>query len=555
MYRLLIVDDEELIVNGMEEFLAAQAGLELDVYKAYSGMEALNWLDRTRMDVVLTDIRMPEMDGLQLLSEIRRRWPQCRVIFLTGHSEFEYVYRAIQDPYASYVLKNEDPMRVVQAVGDAIRSIQREVRTEDLIREAKNQLNQTNVVYQRDFFISLLHSVRPVTQPLLEELGAPLQAGQKVLLALCRAEGQTDNYMENIRRLQSVRQLIVQYITVRLSGVILLYGEDQLALFLQGRVLQGIGGERGEPGEPLVRFLMGTLENIQGVCRAALGCPVSFAVASEPCAWADVPNGYAELNQMLAFPGYGGIEELLVVDGRDERLHNADAVTPPLPEDRTLRETLGRKNLTEMEQRLMAGQAEPFFAILQDYLKPLYTIASKNDPLAREAYFTVALAMLSYINRWDLMEKVSFRVAQYKLTRPDLFDSWSEAAEYLRDLAGVLLTLRGEEQVKRADKTVAYLQGFILEHLGEDLSLIRLSEQVNLNPSYLSRLYRQATGINVSDFIERERVALAKKLLKGGSERIQDVAARIGYDNTTSFSRFFKKNTGRSPQEYRDGKK
>src|SRR5690606_14704865 len=108
MYRLLIVDDEEIIVNGLYEIFRNIKDLDLDVYKAYSGEEAIEWLNRTRVDIVLTDIRMPGIDGLELLEIIHRSWPQCRVIFLTGYDEFEYVYKAIQHKAVNYILKIED---------------------------------------------------------------------------------------------------------------------------------------------------------------------------------------------------------------------------------------------------------------------------------------------------------------------------------------------------------------------------------------------------------------------------------------------------------------
>ncbi|MFD1907725.1 response regulator [Paenibacillus rhizoplanae] len=74
---MLIVDDEEIITDGLA-VIFGKMELELDIYKAYSGREALNLLHRTRVDIVLSDICMPEMDGLELMEHIRRSWPQCK---------------------------------------------------------------------------------------------------------------------------------------------------------------------------------------------------------------------------------------------------------------------------------------------------------------------------------------------------------------------------------------------------------------------------------------------------------------------------------------------
>lgn len=122
MFRLLIVDDEELIVNGLYDIFSNLVDLDLDIYKAYSGEEAIDWLNRTRIDIVLSDIRMPEIDGMQLLGEIKQNWPQYKVIFLTGYNEFEYIYEAIQYSNSSYILKNEDPEKVISAVKKSIRN-------------------------------------------------------------------------------------------------------------------------------------------------------------------------------------------------------------------------------------------------------------------------------------------------------------------------------------------------------------------------------------------------------------------------------------------------
>lgn len=81
MYRLLIVDDEEIITEALYEVLSQSMREELDICKAFSAKEALRWLARTRVDIVLTDIRMPGMSGIELMEEIKTYWPRCRIIF------------------------------------------------------------------------------------------------------------------------------------------------------------------------------------------------------------------------------------------------------------------------------------------------------------------------------------------------------------------------------------------------------------------------------------------------------------------------------------------
>lgn len=93
---------------------------------------------------------------------------------------------------------------------------------------------------------------------------------------------------------------------------------------------------------------------------------------------------------------------------------------------------------------------------------------------------------------------------------------------------------------------------YINDHLEEDLSLVRLSKRFHFNPSYLSRLFKQECGVNLSAYIEDARVRRAKELLAKEEFKVLEIGCRVGYESPHSFTRFFKKVTGVSPQEYRE---
>jgi two-component system response regulator YesN len=156
MHRLLVVDDEPFIVNGLYEFLLMASGLELDVYKAYSGDEAVEWLHRTKIDIVITDIRMPGMTGIQLLDQIKRQWPHCRVIFLSGYTEFEYVYQAIQHEGVGYLLKTAGYDKILELVKKAVSEIEEMVSTEDFVAKARRQMKIALPTLQKDMLLGLL---------------------------------------------------------------------------------------------------------------------------------------------------------------------------------------------------------------------------------------------------------------------------------------------------------------------------------------------------------------------------------------------------------------
>lgn len=127
-----------------------------------------------------------------------------------------------------------------------------------------------------------------------------------------------------------------------------------------------------------------------------------------------------------------------------------------------------------------------------------------------------------------------------------------EAAAYLRELAGRLFELKHRSEIARASSVIDRICRYIETHLEEDLSLVRLAEINYFNPSYLSRFFKQESGMNLSEYIDGCRLKKAKELLRNGELKIREVAGSVGYEAAHSFTRFFKKSTGLTPQEYRD---
>jgi two-component system, response regulator YesN len=560
LYRLLIVDDEEIIVNGLYEIFSSLRHLDLDIYKAYSGEEAIEWLNRTRIDIVLSDIRMPEIDGMQLLEEIHKSWPQCRVIFLSGYNEFEYVYKAIQHNGVSYILKTEDHDKVISAVEDAIKDIQKGLKIEDLIHNAKEQINMARDLFQKDYFSHLLYedSSLSINKAQFEQLEIPMYSDQPVILLMGHVDNMPNNlsYWDKIQYLYSIRLIMGRYLNTHIRSVNLLDKDYRFVFFIQPKELFATNQVQDNITvfyNKAVAYLKGTLEVIQSSCRESMDASMSFALSGEACKWEDVSKKYYNLNQLLDYRIGSGIEMLLVDNEIKNNILNTSSdseefglQTDTQPLEMLLRQT----NIDTIEFYLQSGQKDKFFEMLSELLEPLKAIKSKSCNSAIEAYYKISLSLLSYINRWRLAESIVFDVKLNKLMRVDKHDSWTEAVKYIYNLSEIIFKLQSREEKKRADNAIEYIQKFIEEHLSEDLSLVRLAEQVYLNPSYLSRIYKQVRGTNISYFIDNARIKKAKELLDKENVKIHEVAKSVGYETAASFTRFFRKMSGLSPQEY-----
>ncbi|GIP16415.1 DNA-binding response regulator [Paenibacillus montaniterrae] len=559
MLRLLIVDNEEIIVNHLFEVFRGMEHLDLDVYKAYSGEEAIEWLHRTRIDIVLTDIDMPNINGLQLMDEIFKSWPQCKIIFLTGHSEFSYIYKAIQHPDVSYLLKVEDIDKVIQVVEDTASKIRKEIKTGDLIREAKEKIHMALELFQEDYLLGLLkgNSNVQATKDQFDQLSLPIAADVPVILVVGKLDidGVELSYMQTIQQVYSVRQIIKRYLSFNLKSVIILDDHFRFTILIQPREkVQCVAIE--EDYEQTLQYLKGMLESIQQSCQDKLNQSISFTVGSKPSRWDEVSQQYAALHSLLNYR-IGSESTILLLD-REVSQNGGPAIKSKSVGDEeyeaehNLLALATSSMLSFLEQYLESGQKEKYFEELEKLLQPLSCLQSKNNLVAQQAYCSISTLLLSYINRWGLSEKVILKTGEIQLVNAPVFYSWGDAAAYIRKISTCVFELQKIEQKKRADNIISFIQSFIIDHLGEDLSLVRLSEQVYLNPSYLSRIFKQETKKNLTEFIDAARLQKAKELLVNENIKINEISRQVGYETATSFTRFFKNYTGYSPQEFRD---
>ncbi|WP_340022771.1 response regulator [Paenibacillus sp. FSL K6-1096] len=548
MYRMLIVDDEEIITDGLA-VVFGKMDLGLDLYKAYSGQEALELLDRTRVDIVLSDICMPEMDGLELMEHIRRRWPQCKLVFLTGHSDFNYVYQAIQAPGVQYVLKNEGYPKLIEAVKRALQELQETMQANDLIREAKEQLNTLETLAQGGYFRHLIHSVK-VEQDVAEDferLHIPLDASMPVLLALgsLTDSDTARSYSERQETALAVKLLAEKLLKERTVslGVIDRYG-DLIWLIQPDRSWAGDGAgavgqieqvEQMGQMEQIGKFLEGTFELIQQTCQESLGVTVAITFSAEKARWAMLPNLYDKVRQVQHYRAGDG--ERMV-----QRVQLHEAAVPDQVRDRFL-----QGKAETLAAHLEAGRKEDFLRLFREMAEPAGQECARGNPYLTELYYTIALMLLSYINRWEADEGI----ATGGLMNLEVHRTWCEAFRYLEDTAGNLFSVRRSGEQKRAASVIDRICLYIEENLDQDLSLVRLADVIHFNPSYLSRLFKQERGINLSEYIEELRVRQAKELLRRGELKVAEVGSLIGYVTPQSFTRVFKKWTGTTPQEYR----
>lgn len=544
MYRLLVVDDEEIIADGLTEILGGLKLAGLDICKAYSGGEALEWLRSTRIDIVLSDIRMPGIGGLELMDIIRRNWPRCRIIFLTGYNDFDAVYKAIQTYGVRYLLKSEGYAKVVDAVSQAIRELEDDLRADHLLQQAGEQRNTLETLAQGDYFRHLLlgnvGESREIRAEDFRKLQVPLDASLPVLPVIGNLLKPTasHSYADRQEAALAAKFLVDSYLRDKLKcvGIIDRYGDLLWLIQPEDGGADTASGEDSAPCEETIRFLEGTLELAMAACSESLGMDATFTICRSPVSWESLPDVYDRLRELQHVRVGDGANLVMTVQ--------ADA----LAIEAQSRERTRFDKLELLAGYLEAGKMDAFMSLLEELSSPILERQPVDGHRAMELYGAVALVILSYVNRKQLHE----HVAATGLMRFDAHQVWKDGFAYLTRTAELLFALRRSDESSRATGAVASIRAYIDEHLAEDLSLVTLANRFHFNPSYLSRLFKQDSGLNLSEYIEETRIRQAKALLATEEWKIQEVGIRVGYESPQSFTRFFKKMTGMTPQEYRE---
>ncbi|MBW5445228.1 helix-turn-helix domain-containing protein [Cohnella sp. CFH 77786] len=539
MYRLLIVDDEEIITDGLFEVFNRWMPEKLDVCKAYSGKQALNWLARTRIDIVLTDIRMPGMSGLDMVEEIRAYWPRCKIIFLTGYSEFDYAYKAIQMPFVRYLLKTEGYDRVIQTVQAAIDEIQRENQMNAFLQQSREQLHALEFMAQGDYIRHLLQDSQAhcVDQAVLVKEFRKLNIGLDPTVPVVLVLGHLSypagaSYSERSEILRSSGMLWNSYLSEQTLhiGIVDKY-ENALWLLQPSEIAE----EKFYPH--MIRYLEGTLELIQETCLESLGLTISFTISGTACEWTAITRQHERLRQLQQWKIGDGIS-VIVTDRTDSK------DVPGIKEELRI-----SRKAEILEAHLEAGRAEKYFECTEEVMR--YVQTRNAVPVTMEAYYTIALVLFACIHRWGLEDRDRF--GKYgKLMRLDEHASMKDGFQYLRQIAECIFEIKHANERERASSVIDRICQYIDHHLHDDLSLVRLAEVHNFNPSYLSRFFKQERGINLSEYIDQCRARKAKELLRDSDLKVREVALMVGYDSAHSFTRFFKKTAGLTPQDYRD---
>jgi two-component system response regulator YesN len=524
--KLLIVDDEEHLVESMTASIAWKEAGITTVLSAYSGKQALDVMDREAVDIVVTDVRMPGMNGIELIKEIKSNWPQTDCMLLTGHAEFEYAQEGLKHKASHYLLKpvkDEELLAAVKVAADTLRA-----ERERMGAYAKSQaMVYRNLPILRSNLLNNLIQGRKWQERKLDEqlnlYGIPIGIADSMSLILIRIEDQQRLYSPSD---MSVLGFAVANIVEELlaDGYKSWSCED-----LYGHLLFVVKRSAGNMND---HHLEQIADDMRRVVNQLLKLTISVIMS---------PSG--------SFPA--SIEDLYqrcVASVRSQIGHDSDFLV-----------RLGGDNVKPASHVVASLYAPPLFAHLleagnwgaareklEDVFREWRTKYSGSNEHLSEIYYSLKSAFSYFVHksgRW---------LADYRLHAAADMKSMAELEYWATNMLDKLQDEMNTELSESRHSVVARIQQFVQEHLSEDVSLQAIADHVYMHPTHISKVFKRETGENISDYLLRLRLEKAVYLLKDSRYKIYEVASLLGYKNPTYFIKVFKEHFGVTPQEFRE---
>lgn len=514
--RMIIVDDEPIICEGLKKTIDwSQLGVEV-AGVAYDGEQALQIVQSEPIDIVLTDIRMDGIDGLELAEQLRAMYPEISLVMISGYEDFEYARRAMRIGVSDYLLKpvNIDELKAV--VSNVIARI----------RERDDHGSREEDVL---WLMNAIHSKAEFAEAVL--LRRCIGAGGSFRVIASQLADYEQRYgdmpAEEIRDVQAEwKDMLEASLHAAGLSTIFAFAHPNLLYAFVHDPHNSMNERQWE------KMLSQAAANWQHEGEVAVALSASFTESektSEAC---------ERVKQMLF---YSILQpEAILTEQLCKELENERRAfrgySPPGDWASRLSSLLYRQEWAEAEAMMRELFAEMRKQRL--LLPEMLSIYEEQMALLRQRLRHNAMQMNQTNER-----KLSVDLHQY--------NSYDAFEQLLLEELHALLDAVGNQSVNKSYWIVEKAMKYIAEHYSEDMKASEVAEWLNITPNHFSYIFKQNTGKNFKEYMNDVRIGHAQRLLATTNDKVFEIADRVGYKEYKYFVSVFKSVTGMTPKEYR----
>lgn len=535
MLKVFLVEDEIVMREGIKNNISwEEEGFEF-VGEASDGELAYPLIQKTQPDILITDIKMPFMDGLELSCLVRQELPDTKIIILSGYDEFEYAQEAISIGITDYLVKPIAGAKLLEAVKKVGKLVQEEQQQRLFLKTFEQERLENIQLSRQKLFRSLASGKRPVSELLKEgrEIGLDLVADRyNIVLLQIFSDHQVEGYSEE----RNAAEQAIEKMTEKMKNILMV----ELGLEGWGFIIKETDEARSVE-QTLDEFL----EKLQEMIGTYEGIEYFAGVGRAVARLSELNRCFEEANRAFAYRYLRTWNQVIYSEKEpgnasvDENL-NLSALNV---------EKMDRKSVEQFLKTGLRGEAHHF---IDEYFASL---GEKNiQSLLLRQYVTMdmyfaAVAMLEQLG-YDRAELVH-RCGDFQ-TMTTVFSTVEQTKEYLQGVFESAVDLREAVSQKKYSSLLKDARAYIERNYDqEDISLNKAAASVNLSPNHFSTIFNQETGQTFIEFLTEVRMERAKELLRSTSMKMSEIAFAVGYKDAHYFSYLFKKTQDCTPREYR----
>ncbi|MDR4945534.1 response regulator transcription factor [Neobacillus cucumis] len=522
--KVLIVDDEKHVREGIKLLGAWEQNGITEIYEAGNGEEAIQLIQRLRPEIIFSDMKMPKMDGTQLLEWIKENQPASKTIVVTGYDDYHYMRKAIHFGSSDYLLKPIDPDILNQTLDKVVK----EWRKEEDDREKKTTssllMNEMKPVY-RDRKLTQLMNEDNLKEELYEEFG--FSGAQNYLIALVRLNRKAIEAFQGDRDLTyfTILNVINEVLHEEECGIAFRY------LAQKGEILIVFWKQFAQIGKRLERIYQAIKKTIGVACHISVGIEVNDRKR--------LIHSYQHAKQVLLNSN--------ILDDGETKVYKQDVLQTPLI-----------KNLfvysSEIELAIQTGEIRAFkdliTKIVKDYSEGNYFSWGQLLQLENE-YLVISY---HWFEKYQIPVKV-YNLIEYRVDQFFDDNGTFQLQDYMKRTireVSIFLKKLKRRSVQRNKNVIYEIEKYLQAHFDREVKLQEISDHFYISREYISRKFKQEFQVNISDYVVKIRMERAKSLLKNSELRIYEIATMVGYQDDKYFRKVFKKVEGVTPNKYRE---
>jgi len=503
--KLLIVDDEQIEREGLQAMLH-KGFPELEIEQAKNGLIAVQMAEEFEPDLILMDIKMPGMNGLEAVERIREDYPVIKFVMVTAYDMFEYARQAIKLGVKDYLIKPSKASEIMATVGKVLKEIEEERKSLAVNKFQQDAVQRALMLVETDVVTQLLFD--HVHEVHLDELVGLLdvQTNERFVMMVMMPSGSEKHYSEIKERVRRTGSGWVGAMYGRQLPIIVFRELDKTfrsqAIFLAREILSVGKSDLGAGWFVGIGNAYRSMDQIRQSYQESLIASMDPTLPVKYRFYADVPvlspvhDAQQAKQQEIQF-----FDQIRL--GQWEQIHT---------------------NVTNFIQRY-ENEGSDLLQTQQRVLELLWITSRVLSEMGVD-------------------------------TKTPLFSFQAQDYRQLRAETGHLLDRMKQSYVEHYERlepdTIQQIKKYIIEHSHQNISLDSIGRKVGLSPFYISKVFKEQLGVNYIDFLTECRIEKAKKLMVSDPEKsLKEITFEVGYHDPNYFSKVFKKVCDTSPTEYR----